>query len=639
MSLKHSCKYHLAVTSAGMQGQWSLALALLHQAQETGMLVGIETLEVTLNACLMTRQPLAAWDLLGAILQRGSRELNLDAADLATSLCHCDWQDALMYLEPVCNKRWVVESLLPALAESRAPGAGNMTAAIRHMGATRRFVYDGRTVYEWEQNIDECHIYIQPPPGVTKHHLDIKIESETWHSGILLELSRPPPMPLRPPLAAFDNDFRGAEAAAFLAGKSARTSSSFFNTTIKFFPKAPELKEQEVNCDQDLAVCNRECEKKFGDRRAEFEEPCKLAVSSHFSEEGCFPPFAKVRERQLGELLISQVEVGHELSNVLVAGRKSLHIFTQMQRLWCSSAGMFKYFFLHFEKMRYLTLTGDHMLRVHAAGEWRWRKAKEVKEGDLVENSEGEAKTVLCVTTLGWPGAYAPLTESGELLVDGWRCSCFAPRLELSHELCHAAFLPLRVLHATVGQLQHSKEGKDADSPRESAQCPDRVRVDFDSGAWCLRLSESAAMSLEQEDGPLVETCKDMVCERGPAFCCLLLPRHLRVGIKGNPPFLNEEPFSLVETDSSFWMIEDGELHIQMQKAHKGETWAAALKGQLCHGQLDMFSEQEINKKLMLERFQEEHPGFDFSGASFSGQAPSARTFMGGIHADPQALK
>ena len=40
-----------------------------------------------------------------------------------------------------------------------------------------------------------------------------------------------------------------------------------------------------------------------------------------------------------------------------------------------------------------------------------------------------------------------------------------------------------------------------------------------------------------------------------------------------------------------------------------------------------MFSEQEINKKLMLERFQEEHPGFDFSGASFSGQAPSAPRF------------
>ena len=107
---------------------------------------------------------------------------------------------------------------------------------------------------------------------------------------------------------------------------------------------------------------SQECEKKFGDRRAEFEEPCKLAVSSHFSEadadlgglrvsffvssrvslcqEGCFPPFAKVRERQLGELLISQVEAGPEpvfctsrqllfllrsvmsYRNVRVAGRK-----------------------------------------------------------------------------------------------------------------------------------------------------------------------------------------------------------------------------------------------------------------------------------------------------------------------------
>eukprot|EP00438_Fugacium_kawagutii_P028677 Skav214055 [mRNA] locus=scaffold2017:452209:459126:- [translate_table: standard] len=42
---------------------------------------------------------------------------------------------------------------------------------------------------------------------------------------------------------------------------------------------------------------------------------------------------------------------------------------------------------------------------------------------------------------------------------------------------------------------------------------------------------------------------------------------------------------------------------------HQGETWHAALKG---HGQLDMFSEQEVNKKLMLERFQD----------SISGQNP-----------------
>lgn len=33
----------------------------------------------------------------------------------------------------------------------------------------------------------------------------------------------------------------------------------------------------------------------------------------------------------------------------------------------------------------------------------------------------------------------------------------------------------------------------------------------------------------------------------------------------------------------------------------------------------------------MLERFQEEHPGFDFSDADFNGKVPEAREFMGGI--------
>ena len=39
-------------------------------------------------------------------------------------------------------------------------------------------------------------------------------------------------------------------------------------------------------------------------------------------------------------------------------------------------------------------------------------------------HGQGEARAVLRVTTLGWPGAYAPLTESGELLVDGTCLSC-----------------------------------------------------------------------------------------------------------------------------------------------------------------------------------------------------------------------
>eukprot|EP00743_Colponemidia_sp_Colp-15_P003072 GILK01003320.1.p1 GENE.GILK01003320.1~~GILK01003320.1.p1 ORF type:complete len:183 (+),score=22.84 GILK01003320.1:52-549(+) len=105
-------------------------------------------------------------------------------------------------------------------------------------------------------------------------------------------------------------------------------------------------------------------------------------------------------------------------------------------------------------------------------------------------------------------------------------------------------------------------------------------------------------------------------------------PRRLSVGLRGNPPFLQEEFQGLVKTSESFWMIEDGELHINLQKSAKGETWLAALKG---HQALDSFTQSEVQKKLMLERFQEEHPGFDFSGASFSGQAPDPRSFMGGV--------
>lgn len=105
----------------------------------------------------------------------------------------------------------------------------------------------------------------------------------------------------------------------------------------------------------------------------------------------------------------------------------------------------------------------------------------------------------------------------------------------------------------------------------------------------------------------------------------------IKIGLKGNPPFLQEAPGSKVNSEDSFWMLEDGILHIQLAKAHKGDVWKTAIAGHNC---LDSFSEEEVKKKLMLERFQEENPGFDFSGASFSGAAPDPRSFMGGVKYD-----
>lgn len=66
------------------------------------------------------------------------------------------------------------------------------------------------------------------------------------------------------------------------------------------------------------------------------------------------------------------------------------------------------------------------------------------------------------------------------------------------------------------------------------------------------------------------------------------------------------------------------EIHIELCKAHVGETWQSVLVGH----EVSTVEQQEDRKRLMLERFQAEHPGFDFSGAEFSGNVPDPQTFL-----------
>ena len=64
------------------------------------------------------------------------------------------------------------------------------------------------------------------------------------------------------------------------------------------------------------------------------------------------------------------------------------------------------------------------------------------------------------------------------------------------------------------------------------------------------------------------------------------------------------------------------------RKGSKGASWDAVFKGHTC---VDPFTQSEMKKSLMLERFQRENPGFDFSGADFNGQVPDPKTFMEGM--------
>jgi len=65
-------------------------------------------------------------------------------------------------------------------------------------------------------------------------------------------------------------------------------------------------------------------------------------------------------------------------------------------------------------------------------------------------------------------------------------------------------------------------------------------------------------------------------------------------------------------------------LQIQLTKAEEATTWASAIAGH----ELTEVERQEDQKRLMLERFQVENPGFDFSDAEFTGNVPDPRTFM-----------
>ena len=116
---------------------------------------------------------------------------------------------------------------------------------------------------------------------------------------------------------------------------------------------------------------------------------------------------------------------------------------------------------------------------------------------------------------------------------------------------------------------------------------------------------------------------------------CKIMPRRLQLGVKQAIQekgiyFIDEETFGLIDVTESTWTLEDGMLVIYLNKAAKGEVWDMALKGK--QGvTLDPFAREQVQRDLMLERFQEENPGMDFRGAQFNGSVPDPRTFMGGV--------
>mmetsp|Transcript_44538 Transcript_44538/g.93459 ORF Transcript_44538/g.93459 Transcript_44538/m.93459 type:complete len:242 (+) Transcript_44538:52-777(+) len=129
-----------------------------------------------------------------------------------------------------------------------------------------------------------------------------------------------------------------------------------------------------------------------------------------------------------------------------------------------------------------------------------------------------------------------------------------------------------------------------------------------------------------------------------------ILPHQLQVGLKGGDRyFIDEKTFDKVKVKESSWFLDEGVITIILSKCFRGQTWEGVLCGhttpangsgaasgrQGIQESIDPFTKQDMQRKLMLERFQEDNPGFDFRDAKFNGEVPDPRTFMGGVSYNP----
>ncbi|XP_001631051.2 nudC domain-containing protein 2 [Nematostella vectensis] len=105
---------------------------------------------------------------------------------------------------------------------------------------------------------------------------------------------------------------------------------------------------------------------------------------------------------------------------------------------------------------------------------------------------------------------------------------------------------------------------------------------------------------------------------RGKDVKCVIKPTHISCVVKGNEVFKGEMGGKVLPNDST-WTIEDKKLlRIVLVKSGRdaANCWKSLLSDQYL---ADPWVFNEMEKKLTLERFQKENPGFDFSGAEVTG--------------------
>ena len=93
----------------------------------------------------------------------------------------------------------------------------------------------------------------------------------------------------------------------------------------------------------------------------------------------------------------------------------------------------------------FIELTASHLLLAQKDGQREAKivEARTLRVGDLIFRRDNTGEVIASMSIVQKRGVYAPLTDSGTLIVNGFRTSCYGN--VPSHDLVHTVLLPLRL--------------------------------------------------------------------------------------------------------------------------------------------------------------------------------------------------
>jgi serpin B len=183
----------------------------------------------------------------------------------------------------------------------------------------------------------------------------------------------------------------------------------------------------------------------------------------------CFPGHASVHKRGVGNVAMQDIGIGdyvltgpgkfEPVYSFGHAGQDTIETFVQIST----------------RQGNKIELTSRHMLFVKDRG---YIPASSVAVGDFVVTGNSDFELVKSVGSIRAPGAYAPMTPSGKILVDNILCSTYMDVFEVeatgwtlgsrlsslafaSHWMAHTALLPLRLACHYLGSCPKQSYNED----------------------------------------------------------------------------------------------------------------------------------------------------------------------------------